>query len=60
MTRSPAALTRRTFASRAITTGARSEDEMAQHFEPPGATQHTSPSFFMQKLIDFRHQYGML
>jgi hypothetical protein len=39
----------------ATITGAQSLDCTAQQRGLEGATQQTSPSFFMQKLIPFRH-----
>jgi hypothetical protein len=53
--RSPTVETSRTRAPVATIKGTRSDDCTAQHFELPGATQHTSPSFFRQKLMPLRH-----
>jgi hypothetical protein len=55
MRRDPAALVNVTLASSAIRAGAVSVDETARHFGLEVATQHVSPSFFMQKSIAFRH-----
>jgi hypothetical protein len=51
----PYALASVTRAPSAISAGAVSVDETARHFGLDSATQHVSPSFFMQKSIAFRH-----
>jgi hypothetical protein len=38
-----------------MSAGAVSVDETAMHLGLPVATQQISPSFFLQKLIAFRH-----
>jgi hypothetical protein len=61
MTRSPLALTSRTWAPSATATGAQSDDDTAQHRLLFGATQQIAPGFssgrFMQKLMLFRQWY---
>ena len=44
-----------TLAPSAISAGAVSVEDTARHFGLEVATQHVSPSFFMQKSIAFRH-----
>ena len=55
MSRVPDAETSRTVAPSAINAGAESVDDTARQWSLEVATQHVSPSFFMQKLIDWRH-----
>ena len=47
--------TSETRAPSAMSAGAVSVEETARHLGLPVATQHVSPSFFMQKSIAFRH-----
>ena len=56
MTRSPFTPSSRTLASSAMVTGAVSVDDAAQQRGEPGATRQMSPSFFMQKPMDFRQK----
>ena len=49
-----------TRAPSAISIGAASLEDTAQHLELPGATKQISPSRFMQKPIDSRHSWVWL
>jgi hypothetical protein len=55
MVRSPSGPASTTRALSATITGTRSLDCTAQQRGLEGATQQVSPSFFMQKLMAFRH-----
>ena len=60
MRRSPFGPASVSWAPIAHRTGAVSEDDTAQQRELLGATRQMSPSFFMQKPIDFRHSKDWL